>query len=513
MSESEPAAQGATSMNEEKRIRSRIAQLIMARWDASASPDAQDRQIREALDLGIGKFILFGGALPETPERIRQLRASSPTEILIASDIEDGVGAQIRGATRFPPALAVGKAGDPRLAAEMGRLLAREARAAGIDLAFAPVLDVYNNPENPIIATRAYGETTEAVCRAASAFLQGCLEEGLLTCGKHFPGHGDTSVDSHSELPSIPHPLERLRRVELPPFRTAISEGVDTLMTAHIRYPQLDDRYPATLSRRLIRGLLRDELGFDRAVFTDALTMSAITKHFDMKETPLLALEAGCDILLIPPDPRGTIEAVARAVQSGRIPEDRIEASLKRLSRLKPAAKYAGPLPDPEGGAVALAIARKSLKRLRDPRRLLPLSPNRPIHLFVLDDDHPIPPCDALEEALRSHLPIVSSTRIGPGDHHQIPSPSDPTGTAVIAVFSRIRMNKDRAGLSKPLADVLSQITQRFAGKSVALLFGPPVLERLLPQDAAVICAFGQTPESQRAAGEFIRIPASTNGS
>ncbi len=305
-------------------------------WEA---PTAKLRHWIE--DRGVGGVILLGGSVSDLAARIQQMQSWAQVPLLIAADIEQGVGQRFSGATWMPPPMALGaiaKSDLPQacaLAREMGAITAREAEAVGLNWLLAPIVDVNNNPENPAISLRAFGEMPEIVIPLIEAFIQGTQDYSVLTTAKHFPGHGDTSTDPHLDLPLIPHPRERLDRVELAPFRAAIAAGVSAVMTAHLQVPALDPDYPATLSFLVLTQLLRQEMGFDGLIVTDALVMQAITRHYGALEAPIMALEAGADVVLMPVDPPGTIEAIYQAVQTGRLSQERLHAKLERIWRAK----------------------------------------------------------------------------------------------------------------------------------------------------------------------------------
>ena len=269
--------------------------------------------------------------------------------LLVAADFESGAGFRVSGiyalpnmlemsgATMLPPAMALGATDDEDLARIAGSITGTEARALGVQLAFAPVLDVNNNPANPIINTRSYGEDPERVAALGAAFIRGARGAGLLTTAKHFPGHGDTGTDSHLALPIIPGDRARLDSLELVPFRRAIEEGVDAVMTAHVAAPAIlgPGAPPATLSPYFMTEMLRGDLGFDGVLFTDALDMAAVTDGYGAGEAAIRALEAGSDVLLMPREPLRAIAAVEGAVRSGRLTAERIEASARRVLTLK----------------------------------------------------------------------------------------------------------------------------------------------------------------------------------
>jgi beta-glucosidase len=292
-------------------------------------------------DLGVGGVIFWGGNAGELTLRIQQLQAWAEYPLLIAADIEEGVGQRFTGATWFPPPMAlnaIAKTDLPKAieyARQMGAITAQEALAIGINWILAPVVDVNNNPANPVINIRAFGETPAIVSQLATAYIQGTAAYPVLTCAKHFPGHGDTDTDSHWELPVINHDRQRLETIELPPFQAAIRAGVDSVMSAHLMIPSLDQDLPATLSPQILTGLLRDELGFEGLVSTDALVMGAIADRYGADKAPVMAVEAGSDIILMPVNPEMAIQAVCAAVTSGRISAERIKASVGRIWRSK----------------------------------------------------------------------------------------------------------------------------------------------------------------------------------
>jgi beta-glucosidase len=331
-------------------LRQQIAQMVVVR----ASGFLMDPQIRYPAwepiapvleswigELGVGGVILLGGSAAEIALRTHEFQTWAPIPLLIAADIEEGVGQRFAGATQGPPLMAIGAVAQRDLAQaidlarQYGALTADEARAIGLNWLLGPVVDVNNNPDNPVINVRSFGDDPAIVGQLAAAYIAGARQRPILTAAKHFPGHGDTAIDSHLELPVIPHDRARLAAIELPPFAAAIAAGVDAVMSAHLQIPALDSTYPATLSRSILTDLLRTELGFDGLIVTDALVMGAIARRYGANEAPVLAVEAGADILLMPVDPPGAIEAVAQAVESGRIAPERIRESVERIWRSK----------------------------------------------------------------------------------------------------------------------------------------------------------------------------------
>lgn len=305
-------------------------------WEAD-----QDTLAHYIQELGIGGVILLGGSAAEVGIKTQQLQSQSQIPLLVAADIEEGVGQRFSGATWFPPPMALAAIAERDLALALtyantlGRVTAQEATAIGLNWLLAPVVDVNNNPENPVINVRAFGQTVDRVEALTQAFIQGAQNYAVLTTAKHFPGHGDTTVDSHLDLPVLSHSLQRLRQTEWGPFRTAIAAGVDAVMTAHLKVPSLDPELPATLSSAVLTGGLRQQLGFTGLIVTDALVMGAITNTYGPYEAAVMAVEAGADILLMPGDPEGTIRTLVEAVATGRLGREQLLASAERVWRAK----------------------------------------------------------------------------------------------------------------------------------------------------------------------------------
>lgn len=316
-------------------------QIQYPQWEPSAA------QLQHLIELGVGGVIFLGGSAAELALRAQQVQNWAKIPLLISADIEEGVGQRFSGATWFPPPMALSKIArqNPSLAQhyaqQMGAITAQEALAIGINWILAPTVDVNNNPNNPVINVRAFGETPAEVSQLATAFIQGAKNYPALTTAKHFPGHGDTAIDSHFHLPILPHSLQRLAEIELPPFQNAIASGVDAVMSAHLIIQCWDADRPATLSKEILTGQLRHNLGFTGLIVTDALVMGAIANRYGANEAPVLALEAGADILLMPLDPPGAIQSVCTAVEEGRISQQRIRDSVERIWRAKSKVSHA----------------------------------------------------------------------------------------------------------------------------------------------------------------------------
>ncbi|MFL5546483.1 MAG: glycoside hydrolase family 3 N-terminal domain-containing protein, partial [Gemmatimonadales bacterium] len=413
-------------------------------------------RIADALEIGVGGFIIFGG----TAESVRRLtadllrRAGRP--LLLAADLERGAGQQIAGLTEFPPPMALASLGDPAVVRWAASVTAQEARAVGINWIFAPVADLDVLPENPIVQTRAFGADPNDVATCVRQWIEGCQSAGALACAKHYPGHGRTTVDSHITLPVVEAPAAALRSADLLPFTVAIESGVASIMTAHVAYPSLDDSHlPATLSRTLL-GELRGKSRFDGLVVTDALIMDGALSGRRESDAAVQAVQAGADLLLYPNDPRRVRDALEAAMASGNLSQERLEESLTRYDRALTAATAPTPPvtrgPFESADALADTLLKSGMVRGAPPTLVGPLD------LVVVDDDvgGPYPPSstDYVQRALGPEL-------IGRYSG----------GSRVVMVFAEPRAWKGRSGLGSASREALAHYA---TGADLLILFGHP---------------------------------------
>ncbi len=333
-------------------IRREIGQLLIGSLPArTVTPELKSL----AREFQLGGIILFSRNI-EAPEQVAELSVDVQTlaadmPLWVSVDQEGGRVARLRAPfTEWPPMATLGRSGSVELAARFAAALAAELRAVGVTLDYAPVLDIHTNPKNPVIGDRALAEDADQVARLGATIVRTLQANGVAACGKHFPGHGDTSVDSHLALPLVEHPPDRIRRVECVPFRAAIAADVAFIMTAHVLVPSFDDAHPATLSPRLVRALLREELGYEGVILSDDLEMKAIASTWAVPDAAVQAVAAGCDALLVCSGDvdlqARTLEALVHAVEDGRIPYKRLEDAQTRLRRAK--ARVLGAAPRPE---------------------------------------------------------------------------------------------------------------------------------------------------------------------
>jgi beta-N-acetylhexosaminidase len=354
-------------------LRRQIGQLLIAGFSGDQIPVELKALARE---WGLGGVILFARNIVE-PEQVAELafdaaRLVPDLPLWVSVDQEGGRVARLKAPfTEWPPMATLGRSGDPALAERFARALAAELRAVGITLDYAPVLDIHTNPKNPVIGDRALAEKAEDVARLGAAIVRGLQSEGIAACGKHFPGHGDTSTDSHLELPLVEHPPDRIRRVEMVPFKAAIAERVATIMTAHVLIPSLDERHPATLSSHVVKELLRDELGFEGVILSDDLEMKAIANTYSVPSAAVLAISAGCDGVLICSGDHNvqaaTLEALIHAVENEQLAGTRVDDALRRQRRAKERFLTTGVPARPLGvGALRQALGRDDHRAIAD---------------------------------------------------------------------------------------------------------------------------------------------------
>jgi len=510
-------------------LREKIGQLIVVRasgfltdhqirYPAWEPPNATLKHWLETLNLG--GVILLGGSAAELATRTAQLQTWSPTPLLIAADIEEGVGQRFSGATWFPPPMTLGAIAAQNLALaqeyarQMGSATAQEALALGLNWILAPIADVNNNAENPVINIRAFGETPTVVSALITAFIEGAQDFPLLTTAKHFPGHGDTDSDSHLQLPVIPHSLERLNSTELPPFQAAIAQGVDSVMTAHILVPAWDTENPATLSPQILTGQLRETLQFDGIIVTDALIMGGVTHIASPEEVAIRAIAAGADILLMPPDPVTVILAIEQAVETGRLSEERIDQSLQRVLKAKHKLDFspnALPIAQTLNPEPARQVVPRILATALQTGGTLPISPlKNPSgqNLIIVDD---FLAADFLDRACPAiTLPKQAGYEpqlLTPDLLQHCPPPDRPF---ILQVFIRGNPFRGTAGLNET-SKTLYQKYLTLPNLQGLMLYGSPyVLDWFRQQiaqtcpDLAWIFSHGQMPQAQAIAAETL---------
>ncbi len=484
-------------------------QIRYPKWEADNA--TLQRWLKE---LNLGGVILLGGSAAELRLRSQQLQSWATTPLFIAADIEEGVGQRFPGATWFPPPMALSAIAKQNLtlacnyAHQMGAITAREAVATGINWLLAPVVDVNNNPDNPVINIRAFGDTPEIVSKLTTAFIQGAQQHPILTTAKHFPGHGDTATDSHLDLPTIPHSDSRLGSVELPPFKNALAAGVDSVMTAHLVIAAWDKNYPATLSPYILTKKLREEFGFSGLIVTDALIMGGITKYASPAEVAVMTVEAGADVLLMPDDPAIAIESIWQAVESGRISEARIYQSLERIRQAKEKVtvnldesnplNFLSQLSQPQATQTVTEILEHSAQYGGDLPLRMP--ENQSIRNLVITDNllnssflDIYSPAIAIPEKLGYQSQIL--------DSHSLECILLDSSQTLLQIFIRGNPFRGTAGLTSQAKNIYQQLLEQ---KQVIglIIYGSPYIidwfKPLLSAGLSWVFVYGQMPQSQR---------------
>ncbi len=513
-------------------LRDRVAQVIMP-WVPgayAAFDDSVFTVMQGWVDsLHVGGIIVSVGSPLDVAMKLNRLQQRSALPLLIGADLESGASFRLTGATPFPPNMGVAAAGSEQDAYEVGRITALEGRAVGIHVTFSPDADVNSNPANPIINTRSFGGDPYLVGRLVAAAVRGIQDNGMLATAKHFPGHGDTSTDSHIGLPVIGAPWSQLSRVELVPFRAAIEADVSLVMSAHITMPAIasDRSRPATLDPQILTGVLRDSLGFRGLVVTDALDMGAIVNTYGAGEATVLAFLAGADLLLQPADPRIAIDALTEAVQSGRISHERLDRSVRRLLLVKQHlglfSRRTVPLdsvPDVVGSTRFLATARDIAQRAVvlvadstgtvDSLRARP----RPITLVTYGEENAGTIGNVLARRLRDAGYTVTSFRLWPASGAASLDSARTiirkNGYAVFAASVKVSAWKGTVGLPDPVARLISETSLR--RRTVLVSFGSPYIGMQIPHLRSYLIAWSGNGMAEWAVARALTSQAPITG-
>lgn len=490
----------------------------------------------------VGGVIISVGSPLEIADKLNALQRDADLPLLVGADLEAGAGFRARGgyfipnaidlggATVFPPEMALGATGDTALAYAQARATALEGRALGIQIDFSPVLDVNNNPANPVINTRSFGEVPAAVARLGVAYVRGLQDNGMVATGKHFPGHGDTGVNSHLALPVVNASRARLDTVELVPFRAAVAAGVGAIMTFHGAMPALDSTgVPGTLSAAVLTGLLRDSLQFGGLVVTDAMDMRGVLDLFGPVEAVKRAVAAGADVLLMPANVSQAIDAVVDGVQEGRYDTARIDRSVRRILQMKYhlglAARRTVDLDsvravvgDSTDLALAAAIAERSITLVRDTLEEIPLgrlTPGARVLSVTYAHRADLAAGVAFDAELRRAFPglrteFVSADDSAP-DYWRLLGIAD--SADVVLVSSYLAQGSAVSSVSAPRAFVqfVEALVQR-GRHPIVVAFGNPYLLQQVPDVPAYVIGWGGAPVLQRAAARGIIGSAAVTG-
>jgi beta-N-acetylhexosaminidase len=519
----------------------------------------------QVVDNHVGGIILFRGPVYESVVICNRMQELAKHPLLISADLEAGAGMRFDDTVNFPWNMAIAATGNPDYARRAGELTGREARAMGIQQIYAPVSDVNNNAANPVINVRSYGEDPNDVARFVAAFVEGAQKAGVIATAKHFPGHGDTATDSHRGLPEIDVTRERLNSVELVPFRAAVNAGVGAVMTGHIGLPLIDSTeikplpknvkmkamdttdeneivsakgtMPTTLSP-VMNGMLRNDLHFDGLIVTDAMSMSGLTLYFTQEEASVRALEAGADLLLKPADPDASLRGVREAVKKGRLTEQRIDQSARKIlaakfdlglvqQRLTSLDAIDREVAGKRANDLADDIAQDAITLVRNDAKLLPLKLTPATRVFNLaitnGDDRTVIAQPFIGAMSRSGIKMDTVVLDDRSSDAEIAKTIDKAARAdvvILSMYGRVRTGQARSvALPDPGAKALTELISRNA-KLVGISFGNPYILMSFPNLQTYIVAYGDMPSLQEESAQTLlgqtefkgRLPISLPG-
>ncbi len=522
--------QTAQSWMKRMTLREQIAQLVMIPFYGDA-PNTRSKAWRDFLhlvrDTKVGGLILLNrvsngivrNAEPyETAAFINRMQRISKTPLLVGGDFERGASMRLASTTKFPHLMAFGAAGDVNASRMEGEATAREARAMGFHWVFAPVADVNNNPDNPIINIRSYGEDPEAVASHVKAFIEGAhsgTHSRVLVSVKHFPGHGDTAMDSHIGMARNDATRERMDALELVPFRAAIAAGVDSIMTAHMAVPALEPQeVPATVSSAILTKLLREELKFRGIIITDAMDMQGLSKQFTAGEAAVRSMEAGADLLLIPPKPDEAVNAVANAVLKGRLSRKRIEESVLRIltakvhaglhkKRLVNLEAISDEIDSPEANELAQQVADRAVTLLKNDGNSVPLQNPAGSCYFVLFESRYSQTGRKLVDEVRTRVPKAQLFAMDPNQPEaaieDAVQKAASCSAAVVTTFVTATAYRGGMGLSGIYPKLMEGLLKGSV-PVVLVSLGNPYLLRSYPTVAAYFTTFSTAPTAEQAA-------------
>jgi beta-N-acetylhexosaminidase len=524
-------------------LREKVAQLV---WpsvfgDYVSGDSPQWRRLTQYVEEEkVGGFTISVGSPIEVAAKLNALQSMSKVPLLVGADLEAGAGFRARGgyfvpnaidlggAVVFPPEMGLGATRDTTLAYEQGRLTAQEGRALGIHIAYAPVLDVNNNPANPVINTRSYSEDPQLAARMGVAFIHGLQDHGMIATGKHFPGHGDTDVNSHLALPVVAVSRSRLDTVELVPFRAAVNSGVGAIMSFHGVMPALDSSgVPGTLSRKVVTGLLRGEMGFRGIIISDAMDMRGVLDQFGADEAAKRAIAAGIDVLIQPLDVSKTIDAVIAGIKEGRYTEARLDSSVRRVLETKRKLGLAQnklvdinalrfSVGDSANAQVARIAAEKSITLVRDSSRQVPLlDSSKRVLSITIARRADLSAGNAFNAELRARLPKLraefTSTEDATLNYPRLLAAADSADAVIVGSY--VGQSWDAASASAPEAftNFVQSLVSR-GRKPIVVAFGNPYLLQQLPWIGTYLVAWGGFPVSQVAAARALTGVAPITG-
>lgn len=495
--------------------RDKIAQMVISstfgeNYDESSGE--YKRMSKLCKEDKIGGFIFFKGSSSGYANLSNKLQELSETPLLISADFERGTGMRVTDGTLFPNNMAIGATGNPSLAYKMGLVIARESRSLGVHQNYAPVCDVNNNPNNPIINVRSFGEDPKLVSRMSEMMIKGLQEGSVIATAKHFPGHGDTEIDSHKDLPVLNFSMDRLNQIELVPFKNAVEKNVMSVMIAHLSFPELEPipNVPASLSESIVQGLLIDKLGFNGLIVTDALNMKGITKYFSPSQVAVMCVKAGIDLILMPMDETAAIDAIEKAVADGDITSERIDKSAEKILKAKSwlglnENKYVNSadvyknVNTLESNLLAQQIANESITLVKDDFNVIPLKKKSKILVLNLSDGKDNGNSAAFSAGIKERFPdaeiIDITSEIADGELSIVAEENLKSFDYVVAaVYAKVRFGTGKISVLPSQARLLNSFPDKT--KLAVISFGNPYILKEFPDIPSYICAYGDADVS-----------------
>ena len=480
---------------------SELARLLVPvlRWDSSRRFSHLADFIDDALEIGVGGFLIFGGSRDEVRELTADLHARSRIPLLMAADVERGAGQQFTGAIGLPPFAGLARSSDPETMRRAARITARELKQLGFNWALAPVCDLDIAPFSPIVSSRSAGDDAPRVGALVEEWIDACQAEGVLACAKHFPGHGRADGDSHHRLPAVNATVSEVQD-DLLPFRSAIDVGVKTVMTAHVAYPALDaSGLPATLSAPMLQGMLRAEMAFDGLIVSDALEMEGVLAAGSEADVAVAAVNAGCDILLAPMDIIGTARSLEVAVQRGQISAERVREVLERRDQW---AQWARVSPGREATLDDVMWARQAADQSIYVIRGTPSRIGSGVEIVEVDDDAGGPwrtPSRSAFAATMRTLEVDAPIVTEPTTNTKVP--------VIIAAYADVVAWKGHDGFGDDSRAIIARTLDVAAHQkrdATIVLFGHPRHAAAFPGAKNIICAWGGEEPMQSAAARVL---------
>jgi beta-N-acetylhexosaminidase len=520
-------------------LEEQVGQVVMAGAYGhfiSSDTDEYYNMLRLVRDQHLGGIIMFQGDVYATAEIINKLQHEARIPLLVAADFERGVAMRLRRGTYFPDAMAIGATRNPEYAYAVGRAIAVEGRAIGIHQNYAPVADVNTNPDNPVINTRSFSEDPLLVAQMAEAFARGTNDGGMIATAKHFPGHGDTGVDSHLSLPVVTAGRTQLDSLDLMPFRSVIGGGVMSIMVGHLSVPSLDATpgLPATLSPPVVSDLLEHQLGFEGLVVTDAMGMRGVTRGFSVSDAAIRAFNAGVDIILMPPDDEIALRALLAAVRAGTISRDRLRQSVRKVLQVKEMLglthrptvnldRIADSVSTRAHQLLALNVARDAITLLKNDAGLLPLQPwgeKKIVSVVINDTDDNLtainrpenpwtvePAGSYFHQLLRRRRGYVETYTVSPGtgseEMHDILTDIKSADIVLVPTFVKVRTSSGKIGTPPNVRRFLEDLAG-LDKQVVAVSFGSPYVMSTFPHAQALMCAYADAEVIVQAAVEAL---------